>query len=130
MRFITLFVVLNVFLCHAGVCSTLNGLFTEEESTVSHCHGISNTVDVGTDSSLASDIKIKLSQDGSLSNCCLLSLINSKDLDNNFQYTLTLIDNNSFFEKFTLPKIKANITFFEIGHSPPDLIVQKSSFLI
>lgn len=130
MRFLTLFIVLNIFLCHTSISSTLNSFVAEEESEVPSCHIISGNDISNAHTEKVAEDNFSLPQNELFSSCCLLSLINTKDLDCNFQYDLFSVDISSYLEVIFFNDTKIRPPLFKVGHSPPDLIIQKSSFLI
>lgn len=130
MRLLSLFLVLIFFLCHTSIASTLNSFVAEEQSEVPSCHVVSGNDSSNSHAEKAEEDNFSLPQDEVSSSCCLLSLLNAKDLDSKFEYNLSLIGASTFFEKTALSESKVSSPHFKLGHSPPDLIIQKSSFLI
>lgn len=134
MRYLILFTVASVFLCYTSASSALSYYtFSDKDSALPQCHmGLGSASDSSeTQGNISlTDIILLNTQDGNFDSCCQLSLINNKDLDTDFQYSLSFFDIDNFFEKTVISNIKTKNVFFSAAYSPPDLVIQKSSLLI
>lgn len=129
MRFISLFLVLNIVLCYSGVC--LATVVPQEADQISsHC----DMVDHGTqDSSNESQIVIQdaNSDDSESSQCCYEGLTNSLVLDNIGYKSLEVLyitDLPSSLETNNSRLI--DLIFTKSIHDPPDIYLSVSSFLL
>lgn len=130
MRLLSLFLVLNFFLCHTSISSTLNNFVAVEKPQVPSCHVVSANDSRDILEERVDEESYNVSENVITNSCCLLSLLNSKDLESSFKYFLSSVEATSFLENNILIDRKTKYPLFEIGHSPPDLIIQKSSLLI
>lgn len=129
MRITAFLIALSVFFCYSSISSTADILLSEEQHAPPHCHIVSSGhMDSHSESQTARDYKF--GAEVSLSSCCLNGLINHKDFENGFkiQQIFTIAYYSFETKKSTL--FKSDKTFFKKGHSPPDINLLNSTFII
>lgn len=129
MRITAFLIALSVFFCYSSISSTADILLSEEQHGTPHCHIVtSEHMDSHIESQTARDYRS--GADVSLSSCCLNGLINHKDFENGFKIHQIFTIAYYSFKTETSTLFKSNRTFFEKGHSPPEINILNSTFII
>jgi len=130
MRFMSLFLILNIALCYSGVCFA--GISTDEgaEEMSSHCEMKNHSDDNGSDATLEIISSVNPAENDN-SQCCYEGLTNSSikiSTDSAMFAVLYLIDLPDRLESNSAKKID----YINTGsyHDPPDIYLSVSSLLL
>lgn len=130
MRFLSLFLILNIVLCYSGICFA--GVSSDEgtEEMSSHCEMKNHSDDTGSEASQYILESLNRS-DSDNSQCCYEGLTNSSvkvDLDGSMLAVLCILDVSEHLESNSSRKID----YINTGnfHDPPDIYLSVSRFLL
>jgi len=130
MRFLSLFLILNIALCYSGICFAEVSADESASEMSSHCDMKNHSNDNSSDTSQAS-IRSLSTTNSENSQCCYEGLTNSSiktNLDSSMFAVLFLLDLPNHQESNSSKTIDyINTSSF---HDPPDIYLVVSSFLI
>lgn len=126
MKIFNLFLILIMLVCYSGICGSSSTLASPVELKTESCHKMDNNQASHTNNKLLQNFN----QKGSASlTCCFDSLINS--VDDNYVSDFVTLEPTAFISDDILTKDNLIIKNMSLrGHSPPDLQVLNSTFLI
>ena len=127
MRYLHLFLILNLIVCYAGICGDTALAASDLPDAAESCHGSGHEM-AGADS-----IKTALndrSEDMQNSPCCLDYLTGSSGEYPNAVFTITKTLPVTELQSTNLTSKKLSQDQLLRGHDPPDLQVSYSTFLL
>ena len=122
---INLLFILSFFICHVGICSTITDFSKAKELQNHNCHEI----ELKNNKSKFKKTYQSIKSTNIDENCCLSTIFSTNEIEDKFSPNISL--NHKYYIKINSSKVYFTpVLLLNKGHPPPDIILNKSTFLI